>query len=63
MESDTAKRIETLIKAERYLIDERAAVIPYYQRARTYTAAEGLTGYLRQQVGPDPYFRYASWKK
>jgi oligopeptide transport system substrate-binding protein len=62
-ESDIAKRAKILIDAERYLIEEQAAVVPYYQRARAFVAAEGLIGVLRQQVGADPNFRYAQWKK
>ncbi len=62
-EADAAKRIQLLVAAEKYLIDEQSAVVPYYQRARAYVSSEGLQGFLRLQVGADPNFRYASWKK
>jgi oligopeptide transport system substrate-binding protein len=61
-ESDIAKRAKILVDAEKYLIEDQAAVVPYYQRARAFVSAEGLQGYLRSQVGADPNFRYASWK-
>jgi oligopeptide transport system substrate-binding protein len=62
VESDAAKRIKILLDAEKYLILEQAAVIPYFQRGRAYVSANGLQGFLRSQVGSDPNFRYASWK-
>jgi oligopeptide transport system substrate-binding protein len=62
-EPNIAKRTETLIAAEKYLIQDQAAIIPLYQRSRAYMATEGLKGFNRLPVGADPDLRYAFWKK
>lgn len=58
---DLAERVKTMHDAEKLLITEKAAVVPYYQRARAYLQVDGLQGVRRTQVGADPDLRYASW--
>jgi oligopeptide transport system substrate-binding protein len=60
-EPNQAKRIRILVEAENYLLIEKAAVVPLYQSAVAYLAADGLEGYVRMP-GMDQDFRYARWK-
>jgi oligopeptide transport system substrate-binding protein len=61
LEPNQAKRIKILVEAEKYLVIEQAAVVPLYQSAVAYLAADGLEGYVRMP-GMDQDFRYARWK-
>lgn len=58
---DMAERIKLFQEAEKLLITEDVAIVPYFQRARAYLQAEGLNGVIRRVFGADPDFRYASW--
>jgi oligopeptide transport system substrate-binding protein len=62
-EANIAKRAEILIAAEKYLIEDQAALVPLYQRNRAYMSTEGLKGFNRLPVGADPDLRFAYWKK
>ena len=61
-ETDLAKRTSILVAAEKYLVEEKAGVVPVYQRSRSYIYSEGLQGFIRPPLGADPNFRYAHWK-
>ena len=61
-ENDVAKRTAILTAAEKYLVEEKAGVVPVYQRSRSYIYSEGLEGFVRPPLGADPNLRYAYWK-
>ncbi len=61
-ENDVVKRTAILTAAEKYLVEEKAGVVPVYQRSRSYIYSEGLEGFVRPPLGADPNLRYAYWK-
>ena len=61
-ENDLAKRTAILTAAEKYLVEEKAGVVPVYQRSRSFIYSEGLEGFIRPPLGADPNLRYAYWK-
>ncbi|MBL1229569.1 peptide ABC transporter substrate-binding protein [Enterococcus sp. BWB1-3] len=57
--NDLEKRWETLIKAEKVLVEEDAALIPLYQQARAQLVRPGVQGIQYHNFGPTCIYKYA----
>ncbi|OCA87367.1 peptide ABC transporter substrate-binding protein [Pseudobacillus wudalianchiensis] len=56
------KRWEALVKAEKILLEDEAAIAPMYQRSRAYLSNPKLEGVLFHKVGPERSYKWAEFK-
>ncbi|KAB7704988.1 peptide ABC transporter substrate-binding protein [Bacillus aerolatus] len=56
------KRWEALVKAEKILLEDEAAIAPIYQRSRAYLKNPRLEGVLFHKVGADQSYKWAEFK-
>ena len=57
--NDPEKRWETLIQAEKVLVEEDAALIPLYQQAKGQLVRPGVKGIQYHNFGPTCIYKYA----
>lgn len=57
--NDLATRWDTMIKAEKLLVEETAGIVPIYQRARSIMVNPSLKGVYYPTFGPSTIIKYA----
>lgn len=59
--SNQKVRMDAMAAAEKIALDD-VAIIPTYERTVAYTVNDKVNGLVRNSIGPDPFFIYATTK-